>query len=52
MADAAERLFLHRNGVHYRLHRWKELTGWDPRRMEELLRSVVAARAARAADAD
>lgn len=43
LADAADRLFVHRNSVVYRLNRWKELTGWDPRVMEDLLRSVVAA---------
>jgi hypothetical protein len=43
----AKRLFLHRNGVVHRLNKWRELTSLDPRSMDGLLRSVVAANAPR-----
>ncbi|MEU4842329.1 PucR family transcriptional regulator [Nocardia testacea] len=33
---------LHANTVVYRLGRWRELTGWDPRTFSGLTRSVVA----------
>jgi purine catabolism regulator len=37
MSEAAERLFLHRNSVPYRLERVRELTGLDWRRVEDRL---------------
>jgi len=33
---------LHANTVVYRLTRWKEMTGWDPRTFPDLAKSVVA----------
>jgi hypothetical protein len=44
VSEAARRLGLHANTVAYRLDRWTELTGWDPRRFPGLLRSVAALR--------
>jgi hypothetical protein len=44
VSEAARRLSLHANTVAYRLDRWTELTGWDPRRFPGLLRSVAALR--------
>lgn len=38
----AERLHLHANTVAYRLNRWHELTGLDPRTFDGLTRSIVA----------
>ena len=43
-ARAADGLFVHANTVSYRLRRWHELTGWDPRTFEGLARSVAAIR--------
>ena len=48
---AARALHLHANSVTYRLERWEELTGWNPRTFTGLLRSVAALRLARLADA-
>jgi hypothetical protein len=44
VSEAARRLSLHANTVSYRLDRWTELTGWDPRRFPGLVRSVAALR--------
>jgi hypothetical protein len=44
VSEAARRLSLHANTVAYRLDRWTELTGWDPRRFPGLVRSVAALR--------
>jgi hypothetical protein len=44
VSAAARRLSLHANTVAYRLDRWTELTGWDPRRFPGLVRSVAALR--------
>lgn len=44
IADAGRRLEVHPNTVTYRLDRWAELTGWDPRGFDGLLRSVIALR--------
>lgn len=33
---------LHANTVVYRLGRWRELTGWDPRTFSGLTRSIAA----------
>ncbi len=40
--SAGTELHLHANTVAYRLNRWHELTGLDPRTFEGLVRSVVA----------
>jgi sugar diacid utilization regulator len=47
IADTGRRLGVHANTVTYRLDRWAELTGWDARGFEGLLRSVIALRLAR-----
>jgi hypothetical protein len=44
VSEAARRLALHANTVAYRLDRWTELTGWDPRHFPGLVRSVAALR--------
>jgi hypothetical protein len=46
VARTAEALHLHANSVTYRLQRWAQLTGWDPRRLDDLTRSVTACRMA------
>jgi hypothetical protein len=46
VARTAEALHLHANSVTYRLQRWAQLTGWDPRSFEQLIGSVVACRLA------
>lgn len=42
VSAAARGLGLHANTVGYRLDRWRELTGWDPRSFAGLTRSVAA----------
>jgi hypothetical protein len=42
LAGTAETLIVHPNTVVYRLNRWRELTGWDPRRLQGLLLSVAS----------
>lgn len=42
MSQAARNLHVHTNTVAYRLARWTELTGWDPRTYDGLLRSTSA----------
>ncbi len=42
VSAAARSLGLHANTVSYRLDRWHELTGWDPRTFAGLTRSVAA----------
>ncbi len=42
LAAAAEVLHLHPNTVTYRLARWHQLTGWNPRTFGELRRSLMA----------
>lgn len=42
IADAGRDLGVHANTVTYRLERWHELSGWDPRSFDGLLRSVIA----------
>ena len=44
VSEAARRLVLHANTVGYRLDRWGELTGWDPRTFAGLVRSLAAIR--------
>ena len=44
VTDAARHLSLHANTVKYRLDRWEELTGWDPRSFTGLARSLGAIR--------
>jgi hypothetical protein len=44
VSGAARQLTLHANTVAYRLDRWTELTGWDPRGFPGLVRSVAALR--------
>ena len=44
IADAGRTLEVHPNTVTYRLERWAELSGWDPRDFDGLLRSVIALR--------
>jgi hypothetical protein len=41
---AARRLHVHPNTATYRLDRWRELTGWDPRSFDGLARSLAALR--------
>lgn len=38
---SAEALHVHANTVKYRLTRWQEVTGWDPRTLDGLMRSLV-----------
>lgn len=42
VAAAGRALQVHANTVTYRLDRWAELTGWDVRRFDGLLRTVIA----------
>ncbi len=46
VAEAGRQLDVHPNTVTYRLDRWAQLTGWDPRGFEGLLRSVIGLRLA------
>ena len=39
---SARALHLHPNTVKYRLDRWRELTGWDPRTPDGLVRSLLS----------
>jgi hypothetical protein len=39
---SAEALHVHANTVKYRLTRWQEITGWDPRTLDGLMRSLVS----------
>lgn len=41
VSDVARTLSVHPNTVLYRLHRWQELTGWNPRSFEGLARSLA-----------
>lgn len=50
VADAARSLGLHANSVAYRLDRWELVTGFDPRTLTGLVRSLAAAGAAGAAE--
>jgi hypothetical protein len=43
---AARRLHVHPNTATYRLDRWRDLTGWDPRSFDGLVRSMAALRIA------
>jgi hypothetical protein len=43
---AARRLHVHPNTATYRLDRWRELTGWNPRSFDGLVRSMAALRLA------
>lgn len=42
IADTAKAMHLHANTVTYRLDRWGQLTGWNPRTFDGLGRSLVA----------
>lgn len=42
VSEAARQLGLHANTVSYRLDRWQELTGWNPRTFAGLTRSVAS----------
>ncbi|WP_280507816.1 PucR family transcriptional regulator [Nocardia flavorosea] len=42
ITHCARRSHLHANTVVYRLGRWRELTGWDPRTFTGLTRSIAA----------
>jgi hypothetical protein len=42
VSAAALQLGVHPNTAAYRLERWKELSGWDARRLEELVLSLLA----------
>ncbi len=44
VSEAGRRLSVHANTVGYRLDRWAELTGWDPRTFPGLVRSLAALR--------
>lgn len=50
LTDAAARLHLHANSVTYRLARWRELTGLDPRSVPTLVQSWLAVHEARRFD--
>jgi hypothetical protein len=39
---SAEALHIHPNTMKYRLDRWQQLTGWDPRTLDGLLRSLLS----------
>jgi sugar diacid utilization regulator len=41
IAASAKDLYLQPNTVTYRLDRWQQLTGWNPRSLDGLLNSVV-----------
>jgi hypothetical protein len=41
---AARQLHVHPNTATYRLDRWRDLTGWDPRSFDGLVRSMAALR--------
>jgi hypothetical protein len=43
---AARQLHVHPNTATYRLDRWRDLTGWDPRSFDGLVRSMAALRIA------
>lgn len=42
VSETARRLSLHPNSVTYRLGRWQQLTGWDPRSFSGLSNSIAA----------
>ncbi|WP_185564382.1 MULTISPECIES: CdaR family transcriptional regulator [Rhodococcus] len=42
VSAAARDIHLHANSVTYRLDRWQHLTGWDPRTLDGLMKSVVS----------
>ncbi|NMO49813.1 hypothetical protein HH310_01180 [Actinoplanes sp. TBRC 11911] len=42
IAASAESLDLAANTVKYRLARWQEITGWDPRTLDGLMRSLIS----------
>lgn len=42
IAEAGRYLSLHANSVTYRLDRWRDLTGWDPRTYAGLAKSLTA----------
>lgn len=44
IAEAGRALDVHPNTITYRLERWSELSGWDCRDFDGLLRSVIALR--------
>lgn len=44
ITSAAKSLNLHPNSVKYRLDRWTQLTGWDPREVRGLLNSWITLR--------
>ncbi|HSK91611.1 MAG TPA: helix-turn-helix domain-containing protein [Euzebyales bacterium] len=44
VSAAARQLHVHPNTATYRLDRWRELTGWDPRSFDGLARSLAALR--------
>lgn len=44
VSAASRALHLHANSVTYRLDRWRQLTGWNPRTFDGLLRSVATLR--------
>lgn len=47
VSAAARELHIHPNTATYRLERWLELTGWDPRTFDGLARSLAAIRIVR-----
>ncbi|BCY09318.1 CdaR family transcriptional regulator [Actinoplanes sp. L3-i22] len=42
ISEAARALHIHPNSLKYRLDRWQALTGWDPRTLDGLQRSLLA----------
>lgn len=44
VSEAARHLVVHPNTAMYRLKRWEELTGWDPRTFDGLVRSIAVLR--------
>lgn len=47
VSEAARRLFINPNTVVYRIKRWQDVTGWDPRTFEGAVSSMAAIKAAR-----
>jgi hypothetical protein len=47
IAATARALYMHPNTATYRLNRWKQLTGWDPRSFSGLARALICQALAR-----
>lgn len=42
VTEVARRLVVHPNTAMYRINRWQELTGWDPRSFQGLVKSIAS----------